>query len=683
MNGGDDTLLPEEMKKKRCSIGYGIIDDFKRTVGTHWKQEMTNFNQKTVAVSFFLFFACIAPAITFGAIYEKATSNWIGAIEMILATAWGGIFYALVGGQPMVINGGTGPILAFTEIIYKLAKSMDVPFLTLNAWIGLWVAFYMLITSIFGLNRIIQYATRFTDEIFSFLIALIFIINALGNPFAPVGIYYYFDPNHQSHEYHSDDEDYSYLAAALLSLLICFGTLWLSFQLRKAKFSPFFYNQLGRNIVTDFSVVISIVLMTVIANVGFRSIETETLNVPSTFSPTYSCCTVDCVSNWPDDCPEEAQPYGQRPWVVDLFNLNGKGWVPFIAAGPAILAFILVFLDDGITWHLINSPQHKLTHGDAYNYDTIIVGIIVAVNSMLGLPWLVAATVRSLNHIHAMAEKSQHGKILHVHETRLTQLFIHLLCAVTLFALDVLKLIPVPVLYGVFLFMGLVSLGTNTFWVRITMFFMEPSKFPMEPFSQHMTPKRIYLYTSIQLALFALLYVVKAIKLIAIAFPLVIFACIPFRLYVLPRIFTQKELVMIDGTENQVNEWLKSEENQKKEEQQQKEKNQEEIPEENVKDIDDDEDQIQPLPTIEFSTPKLNRQKSQSAPLGYLFTEPPEALITKKEIREYEDVGMNSDGTPIDPLTNPRINRVKQVSFPTYILMAEAKRQVEHNYFFG
>ena len=46
-----------------------------------------------------------------------------------------------------------------------------------------------------------------------------------------------------------------------------------------------------------------------------------------------------------------------------------------------------------------------------------------------------------------MAEKSPSGKILNVQETRLTQLFIHLLCAVTIFALDLLKLIPVPVLY--------------------------------------------------------------------------------------------------------------------------------------------------------------------------------------------------------------------------------------------
>ena len=133
---------------------------------------------------------------------------------------------------------------------------------------------------------------------------------------------------------------------------------------------------------------------------------------------------------------------------MDLGDLNGKGWVVLMAAGPALLAFILVFLDDGITWHLINHPTHKLTHGTAYDYDTIVIAMMIAVNSMLGFPWLVAATVRSLNHVHALAEKSPDGKVISVRETRLTGIFIHVLCLVSIFALDVLKLIPMPVLAG-------------------------------------------------------------------------------------------------------------------------------------------------------------------------------------------------------------------------------------------
>ena len=44
--------------------------------------------------------------------------------------------------------------------------------------------------------------------------------------------------------------------------------------------------------------------------------------------------------------------------------------------------------------------------------------------------------------------------------------------------MKVVKSIPMPVLYGIFLYMGLVSLWTNQFWQRFTMLFMQPSLFP-------------------------------------------------------------------------------------------------------------------------------------------------------------------------------------------------------------
>ena len=109
---------------------------------------------------------------------------------------------------------------------------------------------------------------------------------------------------------------------------------------------------------------------------------------------------------------------------------------------------------------------------------------------------------------------------------------------------------------GVFLFMGLVSLGSNTLWQRFLMFFMQPSKYPLEPYTLHMRPRRMHLFTSIQLGLFAFLYTVKAIKTIAIAFPLVIACCIPIRLYLLPKIFTEKELVMVDSDDAAIKKWL-------------------------------------------------------------------------------------------------------------------------------
>lgn len=455
-----------------------------------------------------------------------------------------------------MINGGTGPVLAFSTVLFDISKSFNVNFLTLNAWTGLWTAGLLLLAAFFDLNRFMKHATRFTDEIFALLIATIFIVDALGSPFSPVGIYWYFTEDHKSHDVHDDNEEYSYTSAAFLSLILCIGTTYLAFQLREIKFAPYFPSQTIRDTVSDFAVVTSILVWCLIANFLFTNVPVERLNVPNSIAPTQICCTSDCLTSWPQDCPDLEEPFGRRSWIVNLGAVNGKPWIPFFAAIPAMLAFILVFLDDGITWHLINHPCHKLTHGQAYNWDTIIIAGMIAVNSLIGLPWLVAATVRSLTHVNALAERTEDGKILSVQETRLTHLGIHVLVLISLFVLNVLKVIPVPVLYGVFLYMGLASLKTNQFFQRFLMFFMQPSKFPVEPHTKHMDTKRMHMFTGIQIFCFVMLLVFRSIKVIAIAFPIIIKLCIPIRMFILPKIFSNEELLLVDTDEATVNEYL-------------------------------------------------------------------------------------------------------------------------------
>ena len=62
---GEDNQPCRLANKRRApqGWGHGIVSDFKSTIGTHWVQEMTNFNTKTVAVPLFLFIAVIAPKI--------------------------------------------------------------------------------------------------------------------------------------------------------------------------------------------------------------------------------------------------------------------------------------------------------------------------------------------------------------------------------------------------------------------------------------------------------------------------------------------------------------------------------------------------------------------------------------------------------------------------------------------
>lgn len=129
----------------------------------------------------FLFFACLAPAIGFGGLFYAATGGQIGTIEMVGSTALCGIIYALTAAQPLTIIGSTGPVLAFVACVAQLAASLELPFLPLYAWTGLWTALILLVSSLTSASNLVKYLTRFTDEIFSTLISTIFVVEAFSD----------------------------------------------------------------------------------------------------------------------------------------------------------------------------------------------------------------------------------------------------------------------------------------------------------------------------------------------------------------------------------------------------------------------------------------------------------------------------------------------------------------------
>ncbi len=107
-------------------------------------------------------------------------------------------------------------------------------------------------------------------------------------------------------------------------------------------------------------------------------------------------------------------------------------------------------------------------------------------------------------------------------EQRVTHLVIFLLVGVSVFMTPMLKLIPMPVLYGIFLYMGLSPLSEMQFFDRMRIFFM-PSKYqPDLPYLRQVRLKRIHLFTLIQLVCFAILWFVKMNETISITFPLMV-----------------------------------------------------------------------------------------------------------------------------------------------------------------
>jgi uncharacterized integral membrane protein len=163
-------------------------------------------------------------------------------------------------------------------------------------------------------------------------------------------------------------------------------------------------------------------------------------------------------------------------------------------------------------------------------------------------------------HLNGLADKTSSGMIVTVQETRLTAFLAHALMALSILFLDTLQYIPLPVLYGVFLFMGLSSLGSIQFFNRLLLFLRQPSEYPETVYTKYMKKSRVHLYTVIEIVFFALVFTVQNTKKIAIAFPLMTLLCIPGRMFLLARVFEGWELVLLDGEDEAIEEWVNAKE---------------------------------------------------------------------------------------------------------------------------
>jgi hypothetical protein len=89
-----------------------------------------------------------------------------------------------------------------------------------------------------------------------------------------------------------------------------------------------------------------------------------------------------------------------RPWLVDLSDINAKGIGIAVVGG--LFAFIVMFFDQNITVRLVNAREHKLKKGYGYDMDMMALCICTVLLSILGCPWMVSATVPSLNHCRSL-----------------------------------------------------------------------------------------------------------------------------------------------------------------------------------------------------------------------------------------------------------------------------------------
>ncbi|XP_017821398.2 sodium bicarbonate cotransporter 3 isoform X17 [Callithrix jacchus] len=552
----------------------GLILDIKRKAPFFLSDFKDALSLQCLASILFLYCACMSPVITFGGLLGEATEGRISAIESLFGASLTGIAYSLFAGQPLTILGSTGPVLVFEKILYKFCRDYQLSYLSLRTSIGLWTSFLCIVLVATDASSLVCYITRFTEEAFAALICIIFIYEALEKLF-DLGETYAFNMHNNLDELTSyscvcteppnpSNETLAqwkkenitahnipwrnltvseckkvhgvfigsacghhgpYIPDVLFwCVILFFTTFFLSSFLKQFKTKRYFPTKV-RSTISDFAVFLTIVIMVTIDYLV--GVPSPKLHVPEKFEPTH-----------PD-----------RGWIINPLGDN-PWWTLLIAAIPALLCTILIFMDQQITAVIINRKEHKLKKGAGYHLDLLMVGVMLGVCSVMGLPWFVAATVLSISHVNSLKVESEcsapgeQPKFLGIREQRVTGLVIFILMGLSVFMTSVLKFIPMPVLYGVFLYMGVSSLKGIQFFDRIKLFGMPAKHQPDLIYLRYVPLWKVHIFTVVQLTCLVLLWVIK-VSAAAVVFPMMVLALVFVR-KLMDLCFTKRELSWLD-----------------------------------------------------------------------------------------------------------------------------------------
>merc|ERR1719431_1988508 len=433
----------------------GLIADVKRKLPWFASDFKDAIHIQTLASIIYIYLATVTKAITFGGFLGDITDGLQGVMESFLGHLLAGGVFCLLGGQPLTVLGCTGPVLIFEKILVEFCATYKVYYLTMRLWIGLWASLFCLIIVAVDGSAIVRYFTRFTEEAFAALVGIIFIKESLSKLFKmgkTFKVHMDFDldeitteehcgcspPNStvldtlntlfkssntsvetqqswENYRNHSEEwsgeqwsgaaEDIHYDRLGLkhcklfmgvlshscdyvpdiffLAVILFFGTFFTCSFLKNFKYTPFFPSKV-RSMISDYAVILTIIIF-----VGFDHIfnlATPKLVVPTELKPTRS---------------------DLRGWWIPLFDAASPWYVYLLAAIPALLLTVLLFMDQQITSVIVNRKEHKLKKGAGYHLDMLVVGVMMGVCSLLGLPWCVAATVLCLGHVDSLKKDSE------------------------------------------------------------------------------------------------------------------------------------------------------------------------------------------------------------------------------------------------------------------------------------
>ena len=479
------------------------------------------FNWKVLSATLFIFFTSIGPAITFSLLLALETNDEIGAIEVLVATSITGVLFAVFAGQPLLIVGVTGPVAILSVNIYIVSEMLGIKFIPFYAWSQIWGAAMLIVLAVFNACDTLKFVTRFSCDIFGILIALLYlytgiegIARALGKQRADFGV-------------------------SLLQFIIAMGTFYTADTLSHASgWSSL--NGKWRGLINDYGATVAILVWSTVPAMAANRMEDGAipkLYVPLTFETTSG-----------------------RTWFADFSDI--PVWGVFAAIVPGFIITVLFFFDHNVSSLLAQKSEYKLKKGDAFHLDFLVLGIGVLLTGLLGIPPTNGLIPQAPLHTKSLTVTKRivadagilaadRFEIVNVHEQRVSNLLQSLLIGLVCFRpfSDALREIPIAVLYGLFLYLGLSSFEGNEFAYRMYMICMDKKirrRTPHPYASAQVKYPILRSYTLLQALLCGIIFGITFTPA-GVIFPVLIAALVAVRSWGLSKWFTEDHLNLLDS----------------------------------------------------------------------------------------------------------------------------------------
>ncbi|MQM18567.1 hypothetical protein Taro_051562 [Colocasia esculenta] len=343
----------------------GVAKDVKGRAACYKQDWTAGFRTgfRILAPTTYIFFASALPVIAFGEQLSRETDGKLSTVETLASTAICGILHSLIGGQPMLILGVAEPTIIMYSYLYSFTKGRaDLQtdlFLAWSGWVCIWTALMLFLLAMSNASGVISRFTRVAGELFGMLITVLFIQEAIRGVVSEFGV--------------PKGEDASSLlyqiqwlyTNGLLAVIFSFGVFLTALKSRRAR-SWRYGTGWFRSFIADYGVPLMVVVWTAISYAVPSNIPS---GVPRRlFSPL----------PW-----ESASLYH---WTVAKDLLRVPPVYIVIALLPAAMIAGLYFFDHSVASQMAQQNEFNLKNPSAYHYDILVLGFMVLICGLLGLP---------------------------------------------------------------------------------------------------------------------------------------------------------------------------------------------------------------------------------------------------------------------------------------------------------